>query len=54
MSKDILSVTEVNNYISGMFETDFMLKNIRIQGEISNITYHTSGQIGRASCRERV
>ncbi len=45
MSKDILSVTEVNNYISGMFETDFMLKNIRIQGEISNITYHTSGHI---------
>ena len=45
MAKDILSVSEVNNYISGMFETDFMLKNISIQGEISNITYHTSGHI---------
>ncbi|MCR4610509.1 MAG: exodeoxyribonuclease VII large subunit [Lachnospiraceae bacterium] len=45
MAKDVLSVSEVNNYINGMFETDFMLKNIRIQGEISNITYHTSGHI---------
>ena len=45
MAKDILSVSEINNYISGMFETDFMLKNVRIEGEISNITYHTSGHI---------
>ncbi len=45
MAKDILSVSEVNNYISGMFETDFMLGNVSIQGEISNITYHTSGHI---------
>lgn len=45
MAKDIFSVSEVNNYISGMFENDFMLKNICIKGEISNITFHTSGHI---------
>ena len=45
MAKDIFSVSEINNYISGMFENDFMLKNICIKGEISNITFHTSGHI---------
>lgn len=45
MAKNIYSVSEVNNYISGMFETDFMLNNICIKGEISNITFHTSGHI---------
>ena len=45
MAKDVLSVSEVNNYINGMFDTDFMLQDISIEGEISNITYHTSGHI---------
>ena len=45
MAKDVFSVSEVNNYISGMFENDFMLKNICISGEVSNITYHTSGHV---------
>lgn len=45
MAKDILSVTEINEYISGMFSTDYVLKNIRIKGEISNITFHTSGHV---------
>ena len=45
MTKDVFSVSEVNNYISGMFDNDFMLKNICIRGEVSNITYHTSGHI---------
>ena len=45
MAKDVFSVSEVNNYISGMFDNDFMLKNICVSGEVSNITYHTSGHI---------
>ena len=39
------SVGEVNRYISNMFGQDFLLKNIAVQGEISNCKYHTSGHI---------
>ncbi|MDD6074175.1 MAG: exodeoxyribonuclease VII large subunit [Clostridium sp.] len=39
------SVGEVNRYISNMFGQDFLLRNIAVQGEISNCKYHTSGHI---------
>ena len=39
------SVAEVNRYISNMFGQDFLLRNIAVQGEVSNCKYHTSGHI---------
>ena len=38
-------VGEVNRYISNMFGQDFLLRNIAVQGEVSNCKYHTSGHI---------
>lgn len=39
------SVGEVNRHISNMFGQDFLLRNIAVQGEVSNCKYHTSGHI---------
>ena len=41
----IYTVGQVNTYIKQMFSQDFMLANICIKGEISNVTYHSSGHI---------
>lgn len=38
-----LSVSELNNQIKALLETTF--SSIYVQGEISNLTYHTSGHI---------
>lgn len=40
-----LSVSEVNNYIKKILDNDFILKNSSIKGEISNIKYHSSGNV---------
>ena len=40
-----LSVTEVNNYIKRTIDNDFILNNLRVQGEISNLKFHSSGHI---------
>ncbi len=40
-----LSVSELNNYIKRTIDNDFILNNIRVQGEISNLKYHSSGHI---------
>ena len=39
MNKDsrAYTVSQVNRYIANMFSSDFALKNITIQGEISNL-----------------
>lgn len=41
----IYSVTQVNSYIKRMFNEDFVLNSISVNGEISNCKYHTSGHI---------
>lgn len=41
----VYSVTQVNSYIKRMFENDFALNRISVQGEISNCKYHSSGHI---------
>ena len=41
----IYSVTQINLYIKNMFANDYLLKNVQIQGEISNVKYHPSGHI---------
>lgn len=44
MSK-IYSVGQVNQYIRNMFQSDFLLNQISVQGEVSNCKYHSSGHI---------
>ena len=42
---DFYTVSQINGYIKGMFERDFVLKRIRVKGEVSNCKYHGSGHI---------
>lgn len=45
MLKNVYSVGQISEYISNMFQQDFMLKNVSIKGEVSNCTYHSTGHI---------
>ena len=58
MEIKVLSVSEVNNYLKRIVDNDFILSNLSVKGEISNLTYHYSGHIyfsmkdesGKLSC----
>lgn len=39
------TVSQLNRYIAAMFSSEYALKNITIQGEISNLKYHPTGHI---------
>lgn len=41
----VYSVSQINNYIKNMFSNDYLLKNVQIKGELSNVKYHSSGHI---------
>ena len=41
----VYSVGQLNAYIRNMFEQDYLLTSIYVQGEISNLKYHSSGHI---------
>ncbi|MBR1691384.1 MAG: exodeoxyribonuclease VII large subunit [Lachnospiraceae bacterium] len=43
--QNVYSVSQVNHYIKNMFTQDFMLQAISVQGEASNVKYHSSGHI---------
>lgn len=45
MSVKYLKVSEVNNYIKRVLQTDMILSNISIEGEISNFKHHYSGHM---------
>ncbi|MBL4931013.1 exodeoxyribonuclease VII large subunit [Clostridium paridis] len=45
MNIKTLSVTDINNYIKRIFDNDFILNNLSVKGEISNLKYHSSGHI---------
>lgn len=53
-----LTVSQVNNYLKRIVDNDFILSNLSVKGEISNLTYHSSGHIyfsikddgGKLSC----
>ena len=45
MKLKTLSVGEVNSYLKGLVESDFILKNLNVKGEISNLKFHSSGHI---------
>lgn len=40
-----LKVTDLNNYIKRILSVDPVLKDIKVEGEISNIKFHSSGHI---------
>lgn len=40
-----LTVSEVNNYLKRILDNDFILNNLSVKGEISNLKYHSSGHI---------
>ncbi len=41
----VYTITQINSYIKNMFRQDFVLNNISLKGEISNLKYHNSGHI---------
>ena len=43
--KNIYSVSQVNSYLGHLFREDFVLRRIRVRGELSNVKYHSSGHI---------
>jgi len=43
MYRKILNVSQVNIYIKQLFDHDYILQNISVQGEISNYKLHSSG-----------
>ena len=43
--KQIYTVSQINKYIKQLLESDFLLKDICIKGEISNCKYHSKGHI---------
>lgn len=45
MTKRIFTVSQINAYIKRMFTSDYMLSRISLQGELSNVKYHSSGHI---------
>lgn len=45
MAKNIYTVSEANRYIARLFEDDYFLKSITIEGEVSGCKYHSSGHI---------
>ncbi len=42
---NVYSVEQINAYIGKMFSQDFLLQSLQVQGEASNVKYHSSGHI---------
>lgn len=45
MQARIYTVEQVNNYIKNLFQGDYLLSNLYLKGEVSNVKYHSSGHI---------
>ena len=45
MSKNAIKVSELNSYIKKLVDMDYLLKNINVIGEISNLKKHSNGNI---------
>ena len=43
--RNYLSITEINNYIKNILDSDFFLNRIYLKGEISNFKCHTRGHL---------
>ena len=42
---NIYTVRQVNTYIKGLLQDDFILRNIYVRGEVSNCKYHSAGHV---------
>ena len=40
-----VTVTQLNDYIARVFDSDMLLMNVAVRGEISNLKYHSSGHV---------
>lgn len=40
-----VTVTQLNDYIARVFDSDVLLMNLAVRGEISNLKYHSSGHV---------
>ena len=45
MAASVYTVKQLNRYIKNMFEQDFLLSQVAVQGEISNLKDHPTGHI---------
>lgn len=45
MEQSYISVSQLNQYIKTLLESDFNLRSVWVQGEISNLTLHGSGHV---------
>ncbi|MCQ2792311.1 MAG: exodeoxyribonuclease VII large subunit [Bacilli bacterium] len=45
MNKDFYSVSELNNYIKGVFDNDHLLRHIKLEGELLDVKKYPSGHI---------
>ncbi len=45
LKNNVYTVAQVNSYIKGMFNQDFLLRKLTVKGEVSNCKYHSSGHI---------
>ncbi|MGL4737710.1 MAG: exodeoxyribonuclease VII large subunit [Cellulosilyticaceae bacterium] len=45
MKRKVVAVSDVNRYVSHMFEEDYMLRDLWVAGEVSNCKYHHTGHI---------
>ena len=43
--RNAYTVSDLNRYIKNMFSQDFVLKSVKVSGEVSNCKYHSSGHI---------
>ncbi|MCR4990243.1 MAG: exodeoxyribonuclease VII large subunit [Lachnospiraceae bacterium] len=42
---NIYSVAKINSYIKGLISEDFLLHDVSVRGEVSNLKYHSTGHI---------
>ncbi len=42
---NIYTVAKINSYIKGLFNEDFLLHDVSVKGEVSNLKYHSTGHI---------
>ncbi|MBO4336628.1 MAG: exodeoxyribonuclease VII large subunit [Lachnospiraceae bacterium] len=45
MKGSIYSVTDITVYIKRLISQDFLCSDVRVEGELSNVKYHSSGHI---------
>ena len=45
MKLKTLTVAEVNNYLKRVIDNDFIMNNLSVKGEVSNLKFHSSGHI---------